>query len=163
MPEIDIEFDGKAVITSFERFAKIVDTPEFRQAIIDAAVVCEGKVKKELREQVYDKPERSSYKRKMGAGLFGATKATKKVDRSRSEIKSAVISAKEYAVYVQMGTGIHAKGGKGRKTPWLYRDADGNFHWTVGQHPKPYMTAGLKNAKIDVMKILGKYLMRIVD
>jgi len=144
---IDIEFDGKAVLASFDRFAKIVDNPQFIQAVIDAAIVAEGYVKKELRELVYDKPERGGYKRKMGAGLFGATEATKKADKSRTEIKSAVVSAKHYAVYVHMGTGRHAKDGKGKQS-------------IAGQSPKPYMTNGLKNAKNSVMKLLGKYLMK---
>lgn len=144
---IDIEFDGKAVLASFEKFAKVVDSPQFFQAILDAAIVAEGEVKKELKRLIYDKPERSGYKRKMGAGLFGATKATRKVSRSRTEIKSAVISAKHYAIYVHMGTGRLAKDGKGKQS-------------IAGQSPKPFMTNGLKNAKNNVMKLLGKYLMK---
>ena len=43
----------------------------------------------------------------------------------------------EYAAYVELGTGIYAEGGGGRPTPWVYQDANGNWHYTHGQKPKP--------------------------
>lgn len=42
----------------------------------------------------------------------------------------------EYAVYNEVGTGIYAEGGGGRKTPWIYVDEDGVWHRTVGMKPK---------------------------
>lgn len=48
-----------------------------------------------------------------------------------------------YAIYVEMGTGIYAVGGNGRKTPWryYYRGNQGphGWRWTRGQKPQPYM------------------------
>lgn len=41
----------------------------------------------------------------------------------------------EYAVYHEVGTGIYAEGGGGRKTPWKYTDRHGEEHWTVGIKP----------------------------
>ena len=41
----------------------------------------------------------------------------------------------EYAVYNEVGTGIYAEGGGGRKTPWIYVDEDGVGHRTVGMKP----------------------------
>lgn len=38
----------------------------------------------------------------------------------------------EYAPYVEYGTGIYAKDGNGRQTPWSYKDSKGNWHRTVG-------------------------------
>jgi len=43
----------------------------------------------------------------------------------------------EYAVYVELGTGKYYPGG--RKTPWVYQDAKGNWHLTYGQRAKPYL------------------------
>lgn len=45
----------------------------------------------------------------------------------------------EYGAYVELGTGIYAKGGGGRPTPWVYQDAKGNWHRTNGQKAQPYL------------------------
>lgn len=45
---------------------------------------------------------------------------------------------KEYAIYVEYGTGIYAQGG-GRQTPWAYQDDKGNWHRTSGQRAQPYI------------------------
>lgn len=44
----------------------------------------------------------------------------------------------EYAVYVELGTGIYAEGG-GRPTPWVYQDAKGNWHYTRGNKAQPFL------------------------
>lgn len=41
----------------------------------------------------------------------------------------------EYAVYVEMGTGKFVTGG--RPTPWVYKDAQGNWHMTHGRISSP--------------------------
>ena len=43
----------------------------------------------------------------------------------------------EYAAYVCLGTGKYAEGG--RPTPWVYQDANGNWHYTHGKKPKPFL------------------------
>ena len=45
----------------------------------------------------------------------------------------------EYAAYVELGTGIYAEGGGGRPTPWVYQDVEGNWHYTHGQKPQPFL------------------------
>ena len=45
----------------------------------------------------------------------------------------------EYAPYVHEGTGIYAKNGNGRKTPWTYKDAKGQYHTTKGQQQRPFL------------------------
>lgn len=42
-----------------------------------------------------------------------------------------------YAPYVELGTGIYYPGG--RKTPWKYKDSEGNWHVTRGQEAQPYL------------------------
>lgn len=44
----------------------------------------------------------------------------------------------EYGAYVELGTGIYAESG-GRPTPWVYQDANGNWHWTQGNRAQPYL------------------------
>lgn len=48
----------------------------------------------------------------------------------------------EYAVYVEVGTGIYASDGRGRKTPWVYMDDEGKYHVTRGMEASHF----LKNA-----------------
>lgn len=43
----------------------------------------------------------------------------------------------EYGVYVELGTGLYAEGGKGRKTPWFVKP-DGS-----GKYKKPFWTRGI--------------------
>lgn len=52
-----------------------------------------------------------------------------------------VCTNNEYSVYVELGTGIYYPGG--RKDPWSYQDAKGNWHKTVGNKPKPYIGPSL--------------------
>lgn len=43
----------------------------------------------------------------------------------------------EYAVYVEMGTGIYTSGG--RQTPWSWQDEDGKWHRTRGMKARPFV------------------------
>jgi len=52
-----------------------------------------------------------------------------------SEDRVIVGTNSEYAIYNEYGTGIHAEGGRGRKTPWRYVDSRGEGHWTRGMKP----------------------------
>lgn len=51
----------------------------------------------------------------------------------------------EHAIYNEVGTGIYAEGGGGRKDPWVYVDDKGVGHWTVGIKPIHF----LKDAAAD--------------
>lgn len=44
----------------------------------------------------------------------------------------------EYAAYVELGTGIYYPDG-GRPTPWVFQDANGNWHWTRGNPAQPFL------------------------
>lgn len=48
-------------------------------------------------------------------------------------------SNNSYAAYVELGTGIYAEGCGGRPTPWVYQDAEGNWHYTHGQKAQPFL------------------------
>lgn len=45
----------------------------------------------------------------------------------------------EYALWVEVGTGIYASDGTGRKDPWAYQDDEGNWHMTSGIKPVHYL------------------------
>lgn len=48
-----------------------------------------------------------------------------------------------YALYVELGTGIYADEGKGRQTPWVWRDKNGKYHFTRGMKPTHFMKNAL--------------------
>ena len=60
---------------------------------------------------------------------------THKVDDS--EPAAYIGTNNEYAAYVELGTGEYYPGG--RKDPWVYQDAHGNWHMTHGQRARPFL------------------------
>lgn len=75
-----------------------------------------------------------------------------------SEIVGRIGSNEAYAPYVHNGTGIYAKDGNGRKTPWGYTVRAGKhkgFHWTQGQRPQPFLENAKLEKKSAVERILG--------
>lgn len=44
-----------------------------------------------------------------------------------------------YSIWVELGTGIFAEKGNGRKTPWVWMDFNGKFHATRGMAPRPFL------------------------
>lgn len=62
-------------------------------------------------------------------------------------LTGVVYSDVEYAPYVEIGTGIQAGVGAyhneymgtGRQTPWVWRDAKGNYHYTTGMKQQPFL------------------------
>lgn len=60
----------------------------------------------------------------------------------------------EYAVYVEMGTGMYVDGG--RKTPWVYKDEKtGEWVTTKGQKAQPYLKPAITD-HIDTYKNIVK-------
>ena len=58
--------------------------------------------------------------------------------RVNSEEPAAYVGTNsEYGAFVELGTGKYYPGG--RQTPWVYRDAKGNWHITHGQRAQPYL------------------------
>jgi len=51
----------------------------------------------------------------------------------------------EYAAYVELGTGKYYPGG--RPTPWVYQDANGDWHMTSGQRAQPYLKPAVADHK----------------
>lgn len=52
-----------------------------------------------------------------------------------------------YPLYVELGTGIYATDGKGRKSPWVWRDKNGDYHYTHGIKPTHFMRNALSSAE----------------
>ena len=83
---------------------------------------------------------------------------TSETEVTASEIVGRVGTNEEYGPYVHNGTGIYAKDGNGRKTPWGYTVRAGKhkgFHWTQGQRPQPFLENAKLEKKSAVEMILG--------
>ena len=64
----------------------------------------------------------------------------------------------EYAIYNEVGTGIHSSTGNGRKTPWVYKDSEGNFHRTNGMKPIHFLKNAIENNRDEYSRIIKQYL-----
>ncbi len=56
----------------------------------------------------------------------------------------------EYAIYVEMGTGEFAENGMGRKGGWVYQDPSGEWFFTWGQEPQPYLRPAFRKNKSQI-------------
>lgn len=62
----------------------------------------------------------------------------------------------EYAPYVEYGTGIHARDGNGRQTPWSYQRADGKWITTKGQKPQAFLEPALLENENEIKRLFEK-------
>ena len=73
----------------------------------------------------------------------GRSSISHKVDES--EPAAYIGTNLDYMIYQELGTGIYAEGGGGRPTPWVYQDAQGNWHWTRGNPAQPFLAPAVKD------------------
>ena len=64
----------------------------------------------------------------------------------------------EYAAYHELGTGVYAEGGGGRKSPWSYQDAEGNWHRTRGLRPIHFLKNAVQDHAGDLEQIASKII-----
>lgn len=58
----------------------------------------------------------------------------------------------QYAPYVEFGTGVYYAGG--RKTPWVYKGSDGEFHMTNGQRAQPFLKPAVADHTEEYRQII---------
>ena len=134
--DFDIKFEGlDKIIDKIEDFD---DVREMTSAMQDACNLVEGAAK--------DKAPKDT----------GALRRsiTSKVEVTGNSIEGIVFTPLEYAPYQEYGTGLFLQNGNGRKTPWVYMDDKGNYHYTRGQHPQPYMRPALEENKDKIINII---------
>ena len=93
-------------------------------------------------------------------GVLRASITHKVQESSVGTITGTVGTGVEYAPYVHQGTGLFAVNGDGRKEPWVYKDAKGQFHKTIGQKPQPFLldaSIGEMDAVIRQISEVMKY------
>ena len=83
----------------------------------------------------------------VGGEVEAQTKQNTKVDTGKTKgswehvvnaekMEVQIGSRYKNALWEELGTGIYALNGDGRKTKWVYRTPDGKFHTTVGKKPR---------------------------
>ena len=73
------------------------------------------------------------------------------VDKEHLEAK--IGSPLENAIWEEFGTGEYALEGNGRKTPWKYQDAKGNWHYTTGKRPRRALHKAYESLKNKIVKM----------
>lgn len=80
------------------------------------------------------------------------------VTLNSESIVGSVGCSLETAPFVHQGTGLYAKDGNGRKTPWKYEAVAGKYkgwHTTRGQKPQPFLEDAKTKVRPRVEKTLG--------
>lgn len=75
------------------------------------------------------------------------------IEDNPNELIGVVGTNVEYAPYVEFGTGIYSSLGNGRQDRWKYKDAKGEWHSTIGQHPQPYLQPALEENRRKIEKM----------
>jgi HK97 gp10 family phage protein len=65
-----------------------------------------------------------------------------------------VFTNKEYAPYVEYGTGLFAEEGGRTEVPWSYKDEKGEWHSTKGMKPHPFMRPALNENRTKIIRLL---------
>lgn len=69
----------------------------------------------------------------------------------------------EHAIFVEKGTGEFATNGSGRKTPWTYQRANGEWVTTTGQKPQPYLEPAFRDNVDNIEKAIKDELKKVGD
>lgn len=81
---------------------------------------------------------------------------THKVVVNDNEHSVYIGSNVEYAPYIEFGTGVYYPGG--RKTPWFYKGADGNYYRTQGMQARPYLRPAISDHSEEYEEIVKEEL-----
>lgn len=80
----------------------------------------------------------------------GHGKLSASIKQSVNGNVATIGSSLYYAKFVEKGTGIFAMGGGEAK--WRYKSADGTWHTTPGQSPKPFLEPALFGNKAKILQ-----------
>lgn len=80
------------------------------------------------------------------------------IEDNPDELIGVVGTNVEYAPYVEFGTGIYSSLGNGRQDRWKYKDAKGEWHSTIGQHPQPYLQPALEENRRKIEKMFKEQI-----
>ena len=99
----------------------------------------------------------------VGGEVEAQTKRNTKVDTGKTKgswehivnadkMEVQIGSRYQNALWEELGTGIYALNGDGRKTKWVYRTEDGKFHATVGKKPRRALYRAYESKKNAIIR-----------
>lgn len=91
-------------------------------------------------------------KRRCPVGKTGLLRAS--IKHRVNDNEGIIGTEVEYAPYREFGTGKYAEKGDGRKTPWVYHTADGEFHFTEGMEPAPFLRPALEENVAEIGRVI---------
>lgn len=94
---------------------------------------------------------------KVGSGELRDT-ITHNISQQNDQLIGQVGSPAMYAPYVEFGTGEFAENGNGRKGGWTYRTPAGEFYFTFGMKPDPFLRPAFRDNKENIKNIFAKDL-----
>lgn len=68
------------------------------------------------------------------------------------KLEAYVGSTLEHSIWQELGTGEYALEGNGRKGGWVYKDDEGNYHFTRGNKPKRMLYSAYQHKKGAIKK-----------
>lgn len=140
-----------------KNFSIKIDTTEVKKDLIDSAGILKDIVYQRMiiateflkAEAIKEAPSDTG---ELRARMF------KRTLKERDQVRGIIGNTAEYAAYVHQGTGIYAKNGNGRKTPWtvvtMYKGKKVVFV-TKGQKPNPFLTRAKEKNMDKIKRILG--------
>jgi len=137
---MNIEFEGMDEI--LEALEKIGDPQKMKAALGKACAVVERSAKQ---------------KAPKGTGELRRS-ITSKVEATDDGVQGIIYTPLYYAPYVEYGTGLFAENGGRQDVPWCYKDDEGNWHTTSGQHPQPFMRPAFNENREQILRILKEAL-----
>lgn len=66
----------------------------------------------------------------------------------------------EYAIWIELGSGIYASDGKGRQSPWGYYDRNGKYHVTRGMKPRHMLKKAASEHTEEYKRIIEAIMKR---
>lgn len=66
----------------------------------------------------------------------------------------------EYAVWIELGSGIYASDGKGRQSPWGYYDRNGKYRVTRGMKPRHMLKKAASEHTEEYKRIIEAIMKR---
>ena len=120
---------------------------------------------KDFTKIVLDKINKTgeTFLEEVGGEVEAQTKQNTKVDTGKTKgswehivntekMEVQVGSRYKNALWEELGTGIYALNGDGRKTRWVYRTPDGKFHSTVGKKPRRALFNAYNSKKNQIIR-----------
>lgn len=135
-----------------------IDTSQFEKSLKNATIQIIDKCASNLDKACLVVAGSAKKNCPVDEGILRAS-ITSEVKRGHTEITGCIGSNVEYAPYVHEGTGIYAKSGNGRKTPWMWQGHSVKYrgwHKTVGQRPNPFLEKAILQNKDKITMILAK-------